>query len=82
MQNKQYTIQFFSLPNKQLHSLSLSSDHGTLGSPRICGSRRSLPPQPIPVCIPSVMSTVWNISAGQLGDLPGCAPSQLLHTCS
>jgi len=28
------------------------------------------------------MSTVWNISTGQLGDLPGCAPSQLLHTCS
>jgi len=27
-------------------------------------------------------STVWNISTGQLGCLPGCAPSQLLHTCS
>jgi len=25
---------------------------------------------------------VWNISLGQLGYLPGCAPSQLLHTCS
>jgi len=26
------------------------------------------------------MSVVWNISIAQL--LPGCAPSQLLHTCS
>jgi len=25
---------------------------------------------------------VWNISIGQLGYLSGCAPSQLLHTCS
>jgi len=25
---------------------------------------------------------VWNISIGQVGCLPGCAPSQLLHTCS
>jgi len=25
---------------------------------------------------------VQNISTGQLGELPGCAPSQLLHTCS
>jgi len=25
---------------------------------------------------------VWNISTGQLGCLSGCAPSQLLHTCS
>jgi len=25
---------------------------------------------------------VWNISIGQLGYLPGCAPSQLLHTCT
>jgi len=25
---------------------------------------------------------VGNISIGQPGDLPGCAPSQLLHTCS
>jgi len=25
---------------------------------------------------------VWNISTGQPGSLPGCAPSQLLHTYS
>jgi len=25
---------------------------------------------------------VWNISIDQLGSLSGCAPSQLLHTCS
>jgi len=25
---------------------------------------------------------VWNISIGQLGYLSGCAPSQLLHSCS
>jgi len=31
MQNKLYMIQFFSLPNDQLHNQSLSSD------PRICG---------------------------------------------
>jgi len=30
----------------------------------------------------TVLSMVWNISTGQLGWLPGCAPSQLLHTCS
>jgi len=27
-------------------------------------------------------SMVWNISIGQLGSLPGYAPSQLLHACS
>jgi len=25
---------------------------------------------------------LWNISISQLGSLPGCAPSQLLHLCS
>ena len=25
---------------------------------------------------------VWNISIAQLGCLHGCAPAQLLHTCS
>jgi len=25
---------------------------------------------------------IWNISIGQLGSLPGSAPSQLPHTCS
>jgi len=30
----------------------------------------------------SMTPTVWNISAGQLGWLPGRAPSQLLHTRS
>jgi len=29
----------------------------------------------------SMTSMVWNISTGQLGYLPGCALSQLLHTC-
>jgi len=43
MQNKRYTIQFFSLPNDQLHSLSLSSDRGTHRTPRICRSCSSLP---------------------------------------
>jgi len=28
-----------------------------------------------------MMSKVWNISVGQPGYLPACAPSQLLHTC-
>jgi len=31
MQNKLYTTQFFSPPNNQLCSQSLSSDHGTCG---------------------------------------------------
>ena len=25
---------------------------------------------------------VWDMSTGQLGSLPGCAPSQPLHTCA
>jgi len=29
-----------------------------------------------------MMPVVWKISTGQLGSLPGCAPSQLQHTCS
>jgi len=33
MQNKQYTMQFFSLPNNQLRSQSPSSDHGTPDNP-------------------------------------------------
>jgi len=30
----------------------------------------------------SMTSMVWNISTGQLRCVSGCAPSQLLHTCS
>ena len=30
----------------------------------------------------SMMAVVWNISTGQLGCLPVCAPSQFLHACS
>jgi len=30
----------------------------------------------------SMPSMVWNISIGQFGCLSGCAPSQLLHSCS
>jgi len=30
----------------------------------------------------SMMSIVWNISIGQLGHLSGCAPLQLVQTCS
>jgi len=26
-------------------------------------------------------SVVWEISIGRFGDLPGCAPCQLLHAC-
>jgi len=39
---------------------------------------------PWPTSVPkiSVMSMVWNISAGQLGWLAGCASSQLLLTRS
>jgi len=29
-----------------------------------------------------MMAVVWNISTGQLGCLPVCAPSQFLHACS
>ena len=38
MQNMRYTIQVFSLPDDQLHSLPLRRDHGA------CGSHRTLPP--------------------------------------
>jgi len=46
-----------------------------------------LPPRPTPIHKLSMTSMVWNIStaAGNiipLGELPGYAPSQLLHTCS
>jgi len=37
MQNKLYTIQFFSPPNNQLHSQSLSSDHWAHRFHRTCG---------------------------------------------
>jgi len=41
-------------------------------------------PHPLltPLYTLSMRSMVWNISISQLGDLPGYAPSQLLHTCS
>jgi len=39
-------------------------------------------PWPAPIPKLSMMSMVWNICIGQLGSLSGCAPSQLLHTCS
>jgi len=41
-----------------------------------------LPPWPTPIHKLSMTSMVWNISPGQLGCLPGCASSQLLHACS
>jgi len=43
--------------------------------------RASYPPAN-PIHKLSMMFMVWNISLGQLGYLSGCAPSQLLHTCS
>ena len=88
MQNKQYTIQFFSLPNNQLRSQSLSSDCGTRRfhgfSEKIwtLGKKRIPAPRQTPIRKLSMTSMVWNISTSQLGCLPGCAPSQLLHTCS
>ena len=39
-------------------------------------------PQPTSTHKLSVMFMVWNISIGQPGSLPGCAPSQLLHSRS
>ena len=39
-------------------------------------------PRSTPIYKQSMTSMVWNISIGQLGTLPGCVPSQLLHTCS
>jgi len=38
--------------------------------------------QPTPVPKQRRTSMVWNISIGHLGYLSGCAPSQLLHSCS
>ena len=98
MQNKLYTIQFFSPPNNQLCS-SLRFC-GTCRFRRACGCRRThkkgqthkkgpthgpVPdPQPTSICILSMMSTIWNISTGQLGlaawlcSLP--APAHLLFS--
>jgi len=45
-------------------------------------SREMPAPQPTPIHKLSMMSMVWNIYVGQLGYLPGYAPSQTLHTCS
>ena len=45
--------------------------------------KRNIPAPPAnPIHKQSTTSMVWNISTGQLGYLSGCAPSQLLHTCS
>jgi len=44
--------------------------------------KRIAAPQPTPIHKLSRTPMVWNISVGQLGWLSGCAPSQLLHTCS
>jgi len=79
MQNKQYKIQFFSLPNDRLRSLSPSSNHRTRRNSRNWCIRT---PQPAPIYRLSMTSLVWNISPGQLGCLSDYAPSQLLHTCS
>ena len=45
-------------------------------------SRMFPAPCPTPIHKLSITSMVWNISIDQLGYLPVCAPSQLLHTCS
>jgi len=45
-------------------------------------SREPPAPQPTPIHKPSMTFMVRNISIGQLVCLCGCAPSQLLHTCT
>jgi len=74
MQNKQYTAL-----TARLHSQSLSSDCRTHRARRSCGI---LLHQPTPF-----IYWAWHLWYGiflfaSLGYLPGCAPSQLLHTCS
>jgi len=90
MQNKLYTIQFFSAPRAAIAEPRNPKFPERVSTPRQEGIRthgneksRDLPaPRPSPVHKLSMMSKIWNISLGQLGYLPGCAPSQLLHTCS
>jgi len=84
MQNKLYTMQFFSPPNDQL-----TAPQKRFKLPVKTGFNSQKREEPIAFCSPanslhkwSMMPTVWNISTAQLGCLPGCAPSQLLHPCS
>ena len=115
MQNKLYTIQFFSPPNDQSKAstpaaiaecqacefLRISQNFWkSANSQKSSNSWKSLNswtredsnswrqekadscPQSTPIHKLSMMFMVWNISIGQPGSLPGCAPSQLLHTHS
>jgi len=51
--------------------------HGKVRTPR-----KEVPaPQPTPIYKLSMTSMVWSILSASLGWLPGCAPSQLPHTC-
>jgi len=81
MQNKRHTIPCSSLPDNQLHSLSLSSNSGTRGFHRAHQTHRTakltekfklletgVPAlRPAPIYILSMMPMVWIISIGQLG---------------
>jgi len=79
MQNKQYTVQFFSLPDDQSCSPSPSSYCRTRG---FCRTRGVPAAWPTPLYKLSMVSMVWNISTGRawlsawLCSLP--APAHLL----
>ena len=83
MQNKLYTIQFFSPPNDQF---AAQKNFGLLAKRvfkllEIKKPNTFLPPAKSSHKL-SMTSTVWNISIGQLGYLYGYDLSQLLHTSS
>jgi len=70
--------EFRRTPKKRLNSRKSSNSW----KKRIKNKKEdSSPPQPTPIYKLSTMSMVWNISAGS-GWLPGCALSQLPHTCT
>jgi len=69
----------------QAHRISHNSPKvRTLSQERIRTHRNEKDscPWPAPVPKPSATPMVWNISTGQHGSLPGCAPSQLPPSCS
>ena len=74
LQNSRQKRTSWKSSNSQTREDSNSQKTGRAVSP--------LPPQPTPIPKPSTVFMVCSISNSQLGCLSGCAPSQLLHTCS
>jgi len=73
-------VNFAKLPKKTelLEKFELMDQRGF----KLTEARKIPAPWPAPIHKLSMTPLVWNISIGQLGCLSGCAPAQLLHTCS